>query len=65
MITPAHRALARLLKRQTQSQVAKAAGVSAQHVSDVRACRRNIRDKLLDHLGYERVTVIRRKREPA
>lgn len=60
--TPERRALARILKGMTQAELARVAGVSAQHVCDVVAGRRAMRDRLLRALGFEKVTVIRRIR---
>jgi len=53
-------ALFRVLQTRTQRQLAREAGVSYQHVNDVLSGRRNIPDKLLGYLGFERFTVIRR-----
>jgi len=54
--------LARVLQRTSQSELAKACGVSPQHVCDVVAGRRRPRNALLHYLGFERVTITRPRR---
>jgi hypothetical protein len=52
------------LEHNSQADLARLAGVSPQHINDVLHHRRNMRDPLLNWLGYERVTIFRRLRKP-
>jgi hypothetical protein len=49
------------LRRLTQTELARLAGTSVQHVNDVVSGRRAANDKLLDYLGFEVRLVTTRK----
>jgi hypothetical protein len=53
--------LADRLRRLTQTELARLAGTTVQHVNDVVAGRRAPNDKLMDYLGFEVRLVTTRK----
>jgi transcriptional regulator with XRE-family HTH domain len=53
--------LAARLSMMSQSELANRSGESKQAVSDMVNGRRTISAKMLDYLGFERVTIVRKK----
>jgi transcriptional regulator with XRE-family HTH domain len=56
------RALIRALKLHSQSELARRAGVSPQHICDVVKGRRRMWPALMAYLGFERVTSVVRSK---